>query len=127
MRKQSWEHEYFKKALITQKRDILTKFWPKKLVSFVFKTSFKNFSKILSAHIANDNSEYLKKHLFDPNWGIFPELEPKSFFVKFTECGLKHPRHCLGIIYKSHTYCFQWGAEALSLVHCCRITVTVTL
>ena len=24
----------------------------------------------------------------------FLNVEPKTFFVKFTECGLKHPRHC---------------------------------
>ena len=34
------------------KMGILTQFWPKKLICFVLKTSFKDFSKILSADIS---------------------------------------------------------------------------
>ena len=40
-----WEHEYSKKALITEKWDILTKFWPKKLVCFVLNIALKIFLK----------------------------------------------------------------------------------
>ena len=103
IRKQSWGHEYFRKALITPKKDVLTKFWPKKLVSFVFKISFMNFSKISSADIyfkavwinQRNNSKYVRKNSYlTRNETSYLNVDPKVFFVKFLECRLKHCRHC---------------------------------
>ena len=102
MRKQSWEHEYCKKALITQKWDILTKFWSKKLVYFVLNIGSKDFSKILSVDISRQFEQtkltianiWRKTSYLTQNKASYLNVDPKCFLVKFLECGLKHSGYC---------------------------------